>query len=489
MIAADLLSYLRTIHRDHERSSAAAIWFPQAVDSDIPGRRRRAAPASTNFTGAVTAVHRDAPWSPQVVHSAAHKDVLTIGAPGLASPGRSPRVRAARRFRGRGANGPQRSERPPAMSLRRPRGPGHDPNSLNAGIVGVACHAVRHETSAEARPAAGLARPGHVPDRHRPPPGRSPDGDGRRGGCSASWTAAEIVRSLRPPPDRGISAETADRVLTLLAVGGALDDFPVHAYGCSAAPPAHPAGPGTGRRVPGARGRDGGARTLARRLRAQVRVDGAGSVGNALPASSRFGHRPGHDRGPTRTSRKITINTRWAWNVTPGVPRPVPAGRARRRPPASRSRDPRRPPSRELRSQPQARAGPAPGGFGRRSDRRGRPAGAAGPDGVPAVPGPDPGRARPRLAAHPGSARAAAAQSARLRHALAAAVAAQAAAQALAFVDRAHAASPVTNGTLELVLPGWQWRRRTWPRHPGCGVAVMCLVADNGSWELDLPGR
>jgi bacteriocin biosynthesis cyclodehydratase domain-containing protein len=51
---------------------------------------------------------------------------------------------------------------------------------------------------------------------------------------------------------------------------------------------------------------------------------------------------------------------------------------------------------------------------------------------------------------------------------LAAAVAAQAAAQALAFIDRA-AVGPAENGTLELVLPGWQWRRRTWPRHAACG--------------------
>jgi hypothetical protein len=52
--------------------------------------------------------------------------------------------------------------------------------------------------------------------------------------------------------------------------------------------------------------------------------------------------------------------------------------------------------------------------------------------------------------------------------ALAAAVAAQAAGQVLAFVDRAAAASAVINGTLELVLPGWQWRRRTWPPHHNC---------------------
>jgi bacteriocin biosynthesis cyclodehydratase domain-containing protein len=51
---------------------------------------------------------------------------------------------------------------------------------------------------------------------------------------------------------------------------------------------------------------------------------------------------------------------------------------------------------------------------------------------------------------------------------LAAAVAAQATSQALAFIDRAPSAVAVTNGTLELVLPSWQWRRRTWPPHPEC---------------------
>jgi hypothetical protein len=52
---------------------------------------------------------------------------------------------------------------------------------------------------------------------------------------------------------------------------------------------------------------------------------------------------------------------------------------------------------------------------------------------------------------------------------LAAAVAAQAAAQALLFLDRAGPPSAVMNGTLELVLPNWRWRRRTWPHHPRCG--------------------
>jgi bacteriocin biosynthesis cyclodehydratase domain-containing protein len=58
---------------------------------------------------------------------------------------------------------------------------------------------------------------------------------------------------------------------------------------------------------------------------------------------------------------------------------------------------------------------------------------------------------------------------------LAAATAALAAAQALAFIDRAADGPPVTaNGTLEVVLPDWQWRRRTWPPHPACtcGAAI-----------------
>lgn len=57
---------------------------------------------------------------------------------------------------------------------------------------------------------------------------------------------------------------------------------------------------------------------------------------------------------------------------------------------------------------------------------------------------------------------------------LATAVAAQAAAQALAFADHPEATGATANGTLELALPDWQWRRRTWLPHLAC----TC-----GSWE------
>jgi hypothetical protein len=39
--------------------------------------------------------------------------------------------------------------------------------------------------------------------------------------------------------------------------------------------------------------------------------------------------------------------------------------------------------------------------------------------------------------------------------------------QALAFLD--GGALPATaGGTLELVLPDWRWRRRSWQLHPDC---------------------
>ena len=60
--------------------------------------------------------------------------------------------------------------------------------------------------------------------------------------------------------------------------------------------------------------------------------------------------------------------------------------------------------------------------------------------------------------------------------ALAAATAALATAQALMLIDRAG--EPATaNGTLELVLPDWQWHRRGWPAHPAC----TCRATDAAS--------
>ncbi|MCW2709273.1 MAG: UBA/THIF-type binding protein [Frankiales bacterium] len=58
---------------------------------------------------------------------------------------------------------------------------------------------------------------------------------------------------------------------------------------------------------------------------------------------------------------------------------------------------------------------------------------------------------------------------------LAAAVAAQAALQVLQLLEGDTPAS--VGGTLELELPGWRWRRRSWPQHPDCDCAWAQAVA------------
>lgn len=59
---------------------------------------------------------------------------------------------------------------------------------------------------------------------------------------------------------------------------------------------------------------------------------------------------------------------------------------------------------------------------------------------------------------------------------LATAVAAQGAFQALAHLDGRGDRSPTANGTLEITLSGWRWRRRSWPPHPGCGCGWASSV-------------
>jgi hypothetical protein len=58
--------------------------------------------------------------------------------------------------------------------------------------------------------------------------------------------------------------------------------------------------------------------------------------------------------------------------------------------------------------------------------------------------------------------------------ALAAAVAAQAVLQALTALDGGVPAS--VGGSLELALPDWRWRRRTWTRHAACACALSAAM-------------
>jgi hypothetical protein len=69
---------------------------------------------------------------------------------------------------------------------------------------------------------------------------------------------------------------------------------------------------------------------------------------------------------------------------------------------------------------------------------------------------------------------------------LAAATAALASAQALAVIDNCGQQPPAAvNGTLELVLPDWQWRRRDWPPSLSCA----CGAAGRGADRARHPDR
>ncbi len=300
--------------------------------------------------------------------------------------------------------------------------------------------------------------------------------------------AGDLLRLLDGSRDRhqvlaaagelGMDATTADRVLTLLAAAGALDDLP--AGGCGAFPAAARA-----RLAPElataclARGdADGGARTLARRQAACVRVHGASraglwiagmltAAGAGLVMATGAAVPP---PGPAGSGEP--------GSATPPPPGQVPADAARAGTASDPRSRPRRRPDLVILADTARRELPAA------LVRRAVPHLAAAASEAIGVVGPLvlPGRsaclrcldltrsehdpAWPLILAQLASQ--AAADPLACDTVLATMVAAQAAAQALAFIDRGAAAA-VTNGTLELVLPGWQWRRRTWQPHPDCG--------------------
>jgi hypothetical protein len=277
---------------------------------------------------------------------------------------------------------------------------------------------------------------------------------------------------LAAASEAGISAEAADRVITLLAVGGALHDFPVTAYRAMPQSLRTRLAPELATAALAHGDADGGARILARRQGACVRVEGMSRVGLCLASFL------------TASGIGMVISA----GRPPSAPPPAgPAALTGAPPPAG--------------SPPLAgMAGPA--ATSRRADlviladiyrrelpeilrRAGVPHLAAAASEAIGVVGPLvlPGRtaclrcldltraerdpAWPLILAQltgGGGADPPACDTV-----LAAAVATQAAAQVLAFVDRPASASAVTNGTLELVLPDWQWRRRSWAQHDRCG--------------------
>jgi len=283
----------------------------------------------------------------------------------------------------------------------------------------------------------------------------------------------DLAQVLAAAGEAGISAEAADRVITLLAVGGALHDFPVTAY--RAMPPGLRTrlAPELATAALAHGDADGGAAILARRQGTCVRVEGMSRVGlgiaSFLNASGigmviSAGRPPG---APPPAGPAALTGASLPAGPSPFAGRAGPAA-TRRRPDLVILADIHR---REL---PEILR------------REGVPHLLAAASEAIGVVGPLvlPGRtaclrcldltraerdpAWPLILAQltGGGADPPACDTV-----LAAAVATQAAAQALAFVDRPASASAVTNGTLELVMPDWQWRRRSWAPHDRCGCS------------------
>ena len=287
--------------------------------------------------------------------------------------------------------------------------------------------------------------------------------------------------------DRGIPAETAERVLALLATAGALDDFPAGTLRVLS-PPLRARLAAELAAVSLAHGDgDGGARTLARRLAAQICIHGGGRVGAGIAGllkASGIGRVTHPGPGDDGLVPPGTVPP----SEEPGQEPPgqAPHGRKQsRREPAGRKR-PGQAPASQARPDLAILAGRQPMELRARLMREQIPHLAASADEAIGIVGPlvIPGRtvclrcmdliradrdpAWPLILAQ---LEGRAADPLACDAPLAAAVAAQAAAQVLAFIDRPPSASAVTNGTLELVLPGWQWRRRTWMPHQDCSCS------------------
>jgi len=263
----------------------------------------------------------------------------------------------------------------------------------------------------------------------------------------------------------GIPASVTERVLALLAAGGALDDFPASTLRALPAPVRTRLEPELATTSLARRDGDGGARAIARRRAAVVWIEGERQVARAV---ARILSASGVGKIRTR---------RLAADLGSAPRQPAVRGPAR----------PQRP------QRPQAGLPPRPDLVvlvgNRIADRSaqlardriahlavmaGEAIGIVGPLVVPGRTaclrcldyvraGNDP--AWPLILAQIRSRKP---EPAACDAVLTAAVAAQAAAQTLSAIETAPDASAAANGTLELVLPDWRWRRRTWLPHPDC---------------------
>lgn len=256
---------------------------------------------------------------------------------------------------------------------------------------------------------------------------------------------------------RGIAPEVVERVLGLLTLAGVLDDFPAGTLRVLPRPLRERLAAELATVSLARRDGDGGARALARRLDAQVRVHGSGRIAAAIAsllAASGVGLVASADLAGGAQPR----------TPSPSTPRPdlaVLVGR--------HSMDLRVSLMRQRIPHLAASADEAIGVVGplvipgrsaclRCLDLSRTERDPAWPLILAQLAGrkPDPVACDAPLAA---------------------AVAAQAAAQALGFIDRPATAAAAVNGTLELVLPAWQWRRRTWEPHRDCRCGACATRA------------
>jgi hypothetical protein len=321
--------------------------------------------------------------------------------------------------------------------------------------------------------------------------------------------------------DQGIPADVAEQVLGLLAAAGALDDFPAGTLRMLSPPLRARLAAELATASLASGDGDGGARTLARRLAAQIRIYGDGRVAGAIAGlltAAGVGRVLPENRQENQNGERQEDRYEHGQEDRDedAAPAPRDAGRLGTARPATASRRTARPGTASPRTARPGTASPRTARPGTASPRTARPATArrgperpdlailvgrhslelraalmgsqvphlaASADEAIGVVGPLvlPGRsaclncldltrtdrdpAWPLILAQLTGRRP---DPLACDAPLAAAVAAQAAAQALAFIDRAAASGAVTDGTLELVLPGWQWRRRTWPRHTEC---------------------
>jgi len=281
---------------------------------------------------------------------------------------------------------------------------------------------------------------------------------------------------------RGVPPGAAERVLAMLAAAGVLDDFPAQLHAALPEQLRARLAPELATASLAYGDGDGGARTLARRRAAYVRVHGAGRTGACVAsflAASGVGHVSCADPEPAGPADLAPAGLVLA---DLGAPRQAGAARAAERAaPEVRTGDDGSVPDLVILTGPMLpdltdellrarvphlalRAGEAIGVVG------------------PLV---QPGRSAclncvdlhkadadpqwPKLLAQATFGRVG---TQACDTVLAAMTATLASAQALAYLDRPGAVPVTANGTLELVLPDWQWRRRTWPAHPACSCGA-----------------